>query len=156
MRCIGINGEMIGVIPLGDAIRKAQEHGLDLVEVSGNADPPVCRIMDLGKFMYDEQRKKKQARKHQHNLAVKEMKFHCNIGDHDYQTKVNHVKGFLADGHKVKVSLMFRGRENAHRELGFDVVNRVMKDCSDVAVVEQSPKLMGRSIIAMIGNKPKP
>jgi translation initiation factor IF-3 len=153
VRCIGPDGNMIGVITTSEAMKLAQANGLDLVEVSPNAEPPVCRVMDFGKFMYEESRKKKQARKHQHNLCVKEMKFHANVGDHDFMTKVNHIKGFLAEGHKVKISLMFRGRENAHRELGFAVINKVIADCAEVSTVEQNPKLIGRGIIAMLGNK---
>jgi len=144
---------MIGVITTGEALKLAQASGLDLVEVSPNAEPPVCRVMDFGKFMYEENRKQKQARKHQHNLVVKEMKFHANVGEHDFETKVGHIKEFLAAGHKVKLSLTFRGRENIHRELGFEVMNRVVKDCAEVSTLEQSPKLMGRGMIAMLGIK---
>ena len=124
---------------------------LDLVEISPNADPPVCRIMDYGKFRYDESIKQKKARKTGHRQIVKEIKFHANVGDHDYQTKVNHARGFLEKGHKVKVSLTFRGRENAHRELGFEVVQRVLKDCEDLSVVDMAPKLVGRSVVSMLG-----
>jgi translation initiation factor IF-3 len=144
---------MIGVMTTGEALKLAQTNGLDLVEVSPNAEPPVCRVMDFGKFMYEENRKQKLARKNQHNLVVKEMKFHANVGDHDYQTKVGHIKEFLANGHKVKISLTFRGRENIHRELGFEVMNHVTKDCADFSTLEQAPKLMGRGIIAMLGVK---
>lgn len=135
-------------------MRRSQELGLDLVEVSPNAEPPVCRIMDFGKFRYEESRKSKLARKHQHNVVIKEMKFHANIGEHDYRTKVNHLKEFLGEGHKVKVSLTFRGRENAHRELGFAVIKNVVKDCEEISIVEMAPKLIGRGIIAMLANKP--
>ena len=153
VRCIGADGNMIGVITTGEALKLAQASGLDLVEVSPNAEPPVCRVMDFGKFMYEENRKQRQARKHQHNLVVKEMKFHANVGEHDFQTKLGHIKEFLAEGHKVKLSLTFRGRENIHRELGFEVMNRVVKDCAEVSTLEQAPKLMGRGIIAMLGIK---
>lgn len=132
----------------------AQEQGLDLVEISPTAEPPVCRIMDFGKYRYQENVKEKDARKNQHKQVIKEMKFHPNVGDHDYQTKINHIKEFLAKGHKVKLSLAFRGRENAHRELGFALITRVMKDTEDVSVVETTPRMMGRTILAMLGCKP--
>ena len=146
---------MAGVIDTRAAMNLAKEHKLDLVEVSPNANPPVCRIMDFGKYRYDESMKRKKARKQQmsHNRTVKEIKFHANVADHDYQTKVNHAKSFLEKGHKVKVSLQFRGRENAHRELGFEVVQRVIKDCDEVSVVDMMPKMIGRSVVAMLGQK---
>jgi len=151
VRCIGPNGEMAGVMATRDALKLAEQSGMDLVEISPDADPPVCRVMDYGKFRYLESLKEKEARKNQHNRTVKEVKFHCNVGDHDYQTKVNHAKGFLAKGHKVKLSLQFRGRENVHRELGFEVMSRVIKDCEGFCVVEQSPRMMGRSLLALLG-----
>lgn len=151
------NGDMAGVMQTRDALKLAADHKLDLVEVSPNAEPPVCRIMDLGKFRYDESVKRKKARKQSmaHNKVVKEIKFHSNVADHDYQTKVGHVRGFIDDGHKVKISLQFRGRENAHRELGFELINRVLADCADIANVDMDPRIMGRTVIAMIGAKPK-
>ena len=144
---------MLGVITTREALKLAQDEGLDLVEVSPNADPPVCRIMDFGKFKYQESLREKQARKHQHSVVVKEMKFHANVGEHDYETKVTHTRDFLEKGFKVKISLTFRGRENAHRELGFEVINHVLKDCDDVAVVEMVPRMMGHSIVALLGAK---
>jgi translation initiation factor IF-3 len=153
VRCVGADGSMLGVLPTRDARNLAQQQGFDLVEISPNADPPVCRIMDFGKYQYDESRKQKMARKHQSGHSVKEMKFHSNVGDHDFDTKVRHVREFLEKGHKVKLSLMFRGRENAHRELGFEVINRVLKRCEDVCVVDMAPRMMGRSILAMLGAK---
>ena len=138
-----------------EAMNLARELGLDLVEISPNADPPVCRIMDFGKYRYDESVKKKKARKASmvYNRQVKEIKFHANVADHDYQTKVNHARKFLEKGHKVKVSLQFRGRENAHRELGFEVVKRVLIDCEDLSVVDMEPKMIGRAVVAMLGTK---
>jgi len=153
IRCVNADGSMLGVMQTRDAQRLADQQGLDLVEISPNADPPVCRIMDYGKFRYTEEQKKKQARKQAmtHNRVVKEMKFHSNVEQHDYETKVTHIKDFLQKGHKVKLSLQFRGRENAHRELGFQVIHRVIKDCEDVAVVEMDPKMVGRNIFAILG-----
>ena len=146
---------MVGVIPTREAMKLAVEAGLDLVEVSPTADPPVCRIMDVGKYRYNESVKRKNARKHSmaHNRAVKEVKFHANVAEHDYETKVGHARKFLDKGHKVKLSLQFRGRENAHRELGFDVINRVLKDCEDLGLVEMEPRLMGRQVVALLTKK---
>ena len=155
VRCVGSDGEMLGVMKTSEAMRLASSVGQDLVEISPNAEPPVCRIMDFGQYRYQESMKRKQTRKQQVNRAVKEIKFHANVADHDYQTKVNHIRKFLEKGHKVKVSLMFRGRENAHRELGFDVINKTIKDCEDIASVDMQPKLMGRNIICMLGIKSK-
>lgn len=142
-------------MPTREALRLAIEEGLDLVEISPNADPPVCRIMDFGKFRYEESIRLKNVRKqaHVHNRAVKEVKFHANIAEHDYEYKVNHVQDFINKGHKVKLSLQFRGRENAHREIGFEVINRVLKDCAETCVIDMEPKMMGRSIVALLGPK---
>ena len=147
----GADGKPIGVMQTREALKIAQEQSLDLVEISPNANPPVCRLMDYGKFRYEQGRKKREQRKHQHQHAVKEIKFRPNVGDHDYETKLNHVKTFLEKGHKVKISLTFRGRENAHRELGFAVVERVIKDCEDCSSVDMAPKRVGRMIVAMLG-----
>ena len=150
-RCIKPDGEMAGVLPTRDAMRLAEQFGLDLVEVSPNADPPVCRIMDFGKFRYEESKRSRQSKKNQHMVVVKEIKFHANVGDHDFDTKLNHALEFLEKGHKVKFSLMFRGRENAHRELGFEVVNRAIKRCEGHGVPDMDPKLMGNCIVVMMG-----
>ena len=153
VRCVNADGSMLGVLSTKDAMRMARQQDLDLVEVSPNADPPVCRIMDFGKFRYDESIRQRKARRKAvlHSRAVKEIKFHANVGDHDYETKVEHARKFLEKGHKVKLSLTFRGRENIHRELGFDVINRVLKECEDVSVVDMRPKLVGRNLVAMLG-----
>jgi len=153
VRCVAVNGDMLGVMDTRDALKKAIDLNLDLVEISPNADPPVCRIMDFGKFRYEESMRNKKARKSQSNKGMKEVKFHANVGEHDFQTKLNRAKEFLGKGHKVKLSLQFRGRENAHRELGFQVVQRVIKECVDISVIDMAPKLMGRSIVAMLGVK---
>lgn len=153
MRCVASNGDMLGVMDTRDAMQMAIDQHLDLVEISPNADPPVCRIMDFGKFRYEESMRQKKARKTQSNKSMKEVKFHANVGEHDFQTKLNKAKEFLTSGHKVKLSLQFRGRENAHRELGFEVIQRVIRECVDVSVIDMAPKLMGRSIIAMLGVK---
>jgi translation initiation factor IF-3 len=142
---------MLGVMPTKEALSKAKAKGLDLVEVSPKTKPPVCRIMDFGKYRYEESRKQRQARQQKRGNQIKEIKFHSNVGEHDYQTKIGHVRKFLEKGHKVKITLTFRGRENAHKDLGFDLVNRVLKDCEDICVVDSPPKLMGRAIIAILG-----
>lgn len=144
---------MAGVIATRDAMKLAQDQGLDLVEISPNVSPPVCRIMDFGQFRYDESIKKKKARKSQHSHALKEMKFHANVAEHDYMTKVNHARKFLEKGHKVKISLQFRGREMAHRDLGYELVKKVLKDCEDVSVVDMAPKMVGRTVVAMLGTR---
>ncbi len=143
----------MGVVSISEAMAMAVRGGQDLVEVSPNADPPVCRIMDYGKFKYEQARKEREARKHQHAAEMKEMKFHSNVGDHDFQTKVNHIKEFLEDGIKVKCSLFFRGRENAHRELGFEVMNRVLKECAELAQTDMTPRLIGSSIVMVLSPK---
>jgi translation initiation factor IF-3 len=145
---------MAGILATRDALALARQQGLDLVEVSPNADPPVCRIMDFGKFQYDENRKRKQGRKKQHSQIIKEIKFHANVADHDYATKLGHAREFLQKGYKVKVSLTFRGRENVHRELGYELVDRVLKECEDVGLVEMPPKRLGRLVLAMLGSRP--
>lgn len=146
-------GNMAGVMTVSEAMGIAVRAGLDLVEVSPNADPPVCRVMDFGKFKYEQARKERDARKHQHAAEMKEIKFHANVGDHDFETKLNHIHGFLQKGMKVKCSLYFRGRENAHRELGFEVMNRVLKRCEECAQADMLPKLIGSSIVMVLGTR---
>jgi len=150
VRCLGVNGDMLGIMSADQARSMATQQGFDLVEISPNADPPVCRIMDFGKFRYEETKKERVARKHQHSLSVKEVKFHVTVEEHDYQTKLNNVKKFLVKGHKVKITLFFRGRENIHRDLGFQVISRVFKDSAEVAAVELAPKLIGRGIFGVL------
>jgi len=153
VRCVASNGDMLGVMETREALKRAIDEHLDLVEISPNADPPVCRIMDFGKFRYEESMRNKKARKSSSNKSLKEVKFHANVGEHDFETKLNKAKSFLDAGHKVKLSLQFRGRENAHRELGFEVIQRVIKECDEISVLDMAPKLMGRSIVAMLGVK---
>ena len=150
VRLIDQDGEQVGVVQTRDAQRRAREAGLDLVEISPTARPPVCRIMDYGKFKYDRDKKTRDAKKNQVQTKLKEIKFHANCGDHDYDTKLRHAEEFLADGHRIKFSLYFRGRENAHQELGFELMNRVAKDVSEFGTVEQMPRKMGRSLIMMV------
>ena len=154
MRVLDAAGAMLGVLSISEAIQMAVRNGLDLVEVSPNAEPPVCRIMDYGKFKYEQSRKEREARKHQHGGEMKEIKFHANVADHDFRTKVNHITGFLDRGIKVKASLYFRGRENAHRELGFEVMNRVLKETEELSTVDMAPRLIGNSIVMVLSPRP--
>ena len=143
----------MGVMKTADAIAQADAQGLDLVEVSPNTDPPVCKILDYGKFKYEAQKKKNEAKKKQKIIEVKEIKLRPNIDEHDYQVKMRNVQKFLDEGDKVKVTMRFRGREMAHQELGVNVLNRVRDDTEDVAKIEAFPKLEGRQIIMVIEPK---
>lgn len=150
VRCISDTGEQIGIIPTGEALKLALAKDLDLVEISPNANPPVCRIMNFGKFRYEESRREKMARKHQVQVMLKEMKFHANVEDHDYRTKMNHIRGFLEKGCRVKISLLFRGRENEHRELGYSLFTRLIKDCADIGAPESGPRLFGHNLMMLM------
>lgn len=150
IRVIDPNGDQLGIMKTGDALRRANEYGIDLVEISPTAKPPLCRIMDYGKYKYDQEKKKKEQKKHQVQTKLKEVKFRVNVGDHDYDTKMRNLRKFIEHGDRVKVSLMFRGRENAHRELGFEVIQRVIKDTVDITTVDQAPRLQGRFVHAIL------
>ncbi len=141
---------MIGVVSLGDALDQAANAGLDLVEISPNADPPVCKILDYGKFKYVEQKKKHEAKKKQKTIDLKEIKLRPNIDQHDYDVKMRNVRRFLTEGDKVKVTLRFRGREMAHTDLGMKVLERVRSDMDELAKVEQFPKMEGRQMIMVM------
>ena len=143
----------MGVMKTADAIAEADAQGLDLVEVSPNTNPPVCKILDYGKFKYEAQKKKNEAKKKQKIIEVKEIKLRPNIDEHDYQVKMRNVQKFLDEGDKVKVTMRFRGREMAHQELGVNVLNRVRDDTEEVAKIEASPKLEGRQMIMVIAPK---
>ena len=153
MRCIDPEGEQLGVIDTFDAIRKAEEFGLDLVEVQPNADPPVCKILNYGKFKYEAQKRANEARKKQKIIEVKEIKLRPNIDEHDYQVKMRNVQKFLNAGDKVKVTLRFRGREMAHQELGANVLTRVREETDEFAKVEAMPKMEGRQMIMVLAPK---
>ena len=150
VRLLDYDGSEMGIVKTGDALRRSHEYGLDLVEVSPTAKPPVCRIMDYGKYKYEQEKKKKEQKKHQVQIKLKEVKFHVNVGDHDYETKMRNLTKFIEHGDRVKVSLMFRGRENAHRELGFEVINRVIQDTVEFTTVDQTPRLQGRFVTAIL------
>ncbi|MCE5203152.1 MAG: translation initiation factor IF-3 [Coriobacteriales bacterium] len=149
-RLISEDGEQLGIFNVSDALRIADEQGLDLVEIAPNADPPVCRIMDYSKYKYEQAIKAKQARKHQTTIQIKEIKFRPKIDKHDYETKKRHVQRFLESGAKVKVTIMFRGREMVHAERGLAILERLAGEMSDLATVESQPKLEGRNMLMIL------
>ncbi|MEQ8333593.1 translation initiation factor IF-3 [Nisaea sp.] len=150
VRCIDPEGEMLGVLTVREGILKAEEFGLDLVEVSPNADPPVCKILDYGKFKYEAQKKKNEAKKKQKIIEIKEIKLRPNIDEHDFEVKMRNVRKFIGEGDKVKVTLRFRGREMAHQDLGMNVLNRVRDEMEEAAKVESYPKMEGRQMTMVI------
>ena len=150
VRCIDPDGNQLGVLDTHDAMDKAADFGLDLVEVQPNAEPPVCKILDYGKFKYEAQKRANEARKKQKTIEVKEIKFRPNIDEHDYQVKMRNVNKFLSSGDKVKVTLRFRGREMAHQELGANVLSRVRDETDEIAKVEAMPKMEGRQMVMVL------
>jgi translation initiation factor IF-3 len=153
VRVVGEDGEMIGVLPIREALSRAAEVGLDLVEISPNAEPPVCKILDFGKYKYEIQKKKNEARKKQKVIEVKEIKLRPNIDEHDYEVKMRSVHRFLDEGDKVKVTMRFRGREMVHQEIGLKVLERVRDELEERAKVEQMPRLEGRQMIMVLAPK---
>lgn len=151
IRLIGADGENVGVVSPARARQMAEDAGLDLVEISPNATPPVCKIMDFGKFKYENQKKESEARKKQKIIEVKEVKFRPNTDTHDYDVKMRNVTKFLENGDKVKVTLRFRGREMAHQNLGRELLERVSEDTKDIGKVESFPRVEGRQMVMMIG-----
>lgn len=151
---IGSDGQQIGIVPIGDAMRQAEEAGLDLVEISPNAAPPVCRIMDFGKFQYEESKRKHAAKRKQKQIQVKEVKFRPGTDIGDYQTKLRNLVRFLEEGNKAKITLRFRGRELAHQELGMEMLKRLEGDLRDYGVVEQHPRMEGRQMVMVFNPKP--
>jgi translation initiation factor IF-3 len=150
VRVIGDDGSQLGVLNTDDALRRAEDAGLDLVEVSPKAMPPVCKIMDYGKFKYENAKKTKDARKHQSTTTTKEIKFRPKTDDHDFDFKVKHIRRFLMEGNKAKLAVIFRGREIVHPETGQDVLKRVVEATSDIAQVEQAPLMEGRRMLMII------
>ena len=153
VRCIDPDGEQLGILDTRDAINKAEDFGLDLVEVQPNVVPPVCKILDYGKFKYEAQKRANDARKKQKIIEVKEIKLRPNIDEHDYQVKMRAVVKFLNAGDKVKVTLRFRGREMAHQTLGANVLARVREEMDELAKVEAHPKMEGRQMIMVLAPK---
>ncbi len=155
LRLIGPEGEAIGVVSLSEALKLAEQHDVDLVEIAPTASPPVCRLMDYGKFKYEEQKKSHEARLKQKQIQIKEVKFRPATDDGDYQIKLRNLRRFLEEGDKGKVTLRFRGREITHQDIGMRVLERVKADVEDVGQVEQMPKLEGRQMIMVISPKKK-
>ena len=153
VRLVDERGNMVGVVGRNDALTMASDAGLDLVEIAPNADPPVCKILDFGKYKYEEQKKKNEARKKQKIIEVKEIKLRPSIDDHDYDVKMRSMVKFIEEGDKVKVTMRFRGRELAHQELGMDVLVRVRDDLDEIAKVEQMPRMEGRQMIMVMSPK---
>ena len=153
VRVIGDDGSQIGILTTREAIAMAQAKGLDLVEVAPTARPPVCKIMDYGKFKYEQNRAAKAAKKKQHQMQLKEVKMRPKIEDHDYDFKVKHAREFLEQRDKVKFTVTFRGREMAHQELGYKIIEQVLQDLADIAVVEQPPRAEGRTVSLVLSPK---
>ncbi len=153
VRLIDDAGEMIGVMSAREALIRAYDLGLDLVEISPNAVPPVCKILDYGKYKYEQQKKANEARKKQKVVEIKEIKVRPNIDDHDYEVKMKQMKSFIGEGDKVKVTLRFRGREMAHQELGVKVLERIRNDLTELVKVEQMPKLENRQMVMVVSPK---
>lgn len=150
MRVIDDAGEQLGIMPPFEALKIARERGLDLVEVSPNAVPPVCRIQDYGKYLYEKDKSERAARKKQKVIVVKEVKFSVTVDEHDYQTKKNQAVRFLNEGDKVKASLRFKGRQMAHRDLGYNIINRLIQDIGDSGTVEFMPRMEGTTLHAIL------
>lgn len=148
---VGPDGEVIGVMSAREALEKAVEMGLDLVEIAPQAEPPVCRIMDWGKYRFEMAKKGQAAKRKQKQIQIKEIKFRPGTDDHDYQVKMRSLRRFIEDNNKVKVTLRFRGREMAHQELGRDLLKRIEQDAQDITLVEQFPRVEGRQMVMMLG-----
>jgi translation initiation factor IF-3 len=153
VRLIDAEGHQVGVVRVRDALLRAGEEGMDLVEIVPTADPPVCRLMDFGKFLFDQKKKKAEARKKQKQVEIKEVKFRPGTDEGDYQVKLRSLTRFLNEGDKAKVTMRFRGREHAHRELGLDLLRRVEGDLAELSLVEQQPQMEGRQMVMVLGPK---
>ena len=155
VRLIGAAGEQLGVIERNEALQMARDAGLDLGEVASTAEPPVCRIMDYGKFKYEAQKKKQEAKKRQAVFEIKEIKLRPKTDEHDYQTKVKHIRRFIEEGDRCKVTIFFRGREIVHKDRGQTMLDKVVEDTKDLAKVEQEPRAEGRTLHMMLAPLPK-
>ena len=155
VRLVGLDGEPIGVVAIEEALDRALKAGVDLVEISPNAEPPVCRIMDFGKFLYEKSKSQKEQKKKQKQVQIKEIKFRPGTDEGDYQVKLRNLIRFLEEGDKAKVTLRFRGREMAHQDLGMNVLERVKSDLEELAVVESFPRVEGRQAVMMLAPKKK-
>lgn len=150
VRLIGLDGEQVGIVKIAEALQQSEEHDVDLVEIAPNANPPVCRLMDYGKFRYQEQKRQQEARARQKVIQIKEVKFRPGTDEGDYQVKLRNLRRFIEDGDKAKVTLRFRGREMAHQELGMRVLERVRDDMAEIAQVESMPRLEGRQMVMVL------
>ena len=150
-----VDGGKVEVVSLAEALRRAREYGLDLVEVSPNQDPPVCKIMDYGKYKFEKAKKEKEAKKKQRVIQVKEIKLRPKIGEHDFEVKLKRIREFLEDGNRVKVTVMFRGREITHPELGEALIKRVIDSTEDIGVVDKPPKFEGRNLVVVLQSNKK-
>ncbi|MFC3024613.1 translation initiation factor IF-3 [Vibrio zhugei] len=156
VRLTGVDGESVGIVSIQEAVATAEEAGLDLVEISPNAEPPVCRVMDYGKFLFEKSKASKDQKKKQKQIQIKEVKFRPGTDIGDYQVKLRNLTRFLEDGNKVKVTIRFRGREMAHQNIGVDLLNRIKEDTADISVVESFPsRIEGRQMIMVIAPKKK-
>ncbi len=150
VRLVGADGEMIGVVDLAEAMAEASSAGLDLVEISPSAEPPVCKILDFSRYKYDAKKRQQEAKKKQKRVALKEMKFKVNIGQGDFDVKLSKIKKFLAGGDKVKISLWFKGREIVHKDKGKEVFDKILEQLGDLAKLEMEPKMEGKQIIMVV------
>jgi translation initiation factor IF-3 len=155
VRLIDAEGQQVGIVDVEDALSRANAEGLDLVEIVPNAEPPVCRLMDFGRFLFDQKKKKNEAKKKQKQVQVKEVKFRPGTDEGDYQVKLRNLTRFLSDGDKAKVTMRFRGREHAHRDLGLKLLRRVEGDLAELSTVEQQPAMEGRQMVMVLGPKKK-
>ena len=153
MRVIGIDGEQLGVMSRNEALEIAQKEGVDLVEISPNADPPVAKVIDWGKYQYQKMKEQQKARRNNKASELKQMRFGLKIGSNDLEIKLRKIRAFLSEGHKVKILIFFRGREMAHKELGFSLIDKVMEQLQDDAILEQKPVMSGRNLSIVIRSK---
>jgi len=155
VRLIDAEGTQVGIVGFAEAMERAETESLDLVEIVPNADPPVCRLMDYGRFRFDQKKKLAEARKKQKQVQIKEVKFRPGTDEGDYRVKLRNLMRFLAEGDKAKVTMRFRGREHAHRDLGLNLLRRVEEDLADISTVEQQPQMEGRQMVMVLGPKKK-
>jgi translation initiation factor IF-3 len=153
VRLIGPNGEQLGIFPRDLALRKADEFGLDLVEVAPQADPPVCRIMDFAKYKYEQEKREREMRKHQKHSQLKEIRISPRIDNHDYEVKLKHIKEFLEKKHKVRIRMLFKGREISHKEIGKKLIEKLINDVDKIGRVDREPHLMGKSLVLVLAPK---
>ncbi|MBP8288776.1 MAG: translation initiation factor IF-3 [Chromatiaceae bacterium] len=155
VRLIDAEGQQVGILRTREALDRAAEEGLDLVEIVPNVEPPVCRLMDFGRFLFDQKKKRAEARKNQKQVEIKEIKFRPGTEEGDYQVKLRNLTRFLNEGDKAKVTMRFRGREHAHRDLGLELLQRVEKDLGSISIIEQQPQMEGRQMVMVLGPKKK-